>query len=59
MKVDGMNGICSTHWRNEKCIHNLVGEQEEKRPVGRARKFNNKMDIIDIMLEDVNWIHMV
>jgi len=30
-----MNEECSTHRKDEKCIQNLVGKLEEKRPLGR------------------------
>jgi hypothetical protein len=39
----------------------LVGNPERKRPLAtrwRRWKYNIKMDVLEISLEDVDWIHM-
>jgi len=35
---DGMGGLCSAHESNEKCVQNLVGKLERKRPLGRPKQ---------------------
>jgi hypothetical protein len=40
----------------------LVGKPEEKRPLGRPRcrwENNIKIDIKEVLWEDVDWIHLV
>jgi hypothetical protein len=39
----------------------LVGKSEGKRPLGRPRsrwKYNIEVDLQEIVLEGVNWIHL-
>jgi hypothetical protein len=37
IRKNKMNRACSNCGRDEKCIQNLVGKHEEKRPLGRPR----------------------
>jgi hypothetical protein len=48
-----MGGACSTHEREEKCVQNLDGKPEGKRPLGRPRYRGG------ILSEGVDWIHLV
>jgi hypothetical protein len=56
-----MRGACSAHGEDEKCVQILVGKPEGKRPLGRPKRRrddNIEMDLKEIGLNDVNWIHV-
>jgi hypothetical protein len=36
--LDDVDGASSTHGRESKCVQDLVGQLEGKRPLGRARR---------------------
>jgi hypothetical protein len=36
----------------------LVGKPEGRRPLGKARHRWDKMDVIEIVCEDVDWNHL-
>jgi hypothetical protein len=49
------------HGGDENCIKVLVGKPEGKRPLGgtgRRWEDNIKMDLMEIGLEGVHWIHL-
>jgi hypothetical protein len=49
------------HGREERCIQDLVGRPEGKRPLGRPRRRwedNIKMDLRDIGIDGANWTHL-
>jgi hypothetical protein len=55
----GLTG--SIHGRDEKCIQNLVGKPEGKRPLGGPRciwENNSRMDVREMGWEGVNWIQL-
>jgi hypothetical protein len=50
-----MGAVCSTNERDEKCIQNLVGKPEGKRPFGRPRhrwEVNIVMDLRELGWEE-------
>jgi len=54
-----MGGECGTYWRQKKCIEDLVGESEGKRPLGRPRhrwENNIKMDLQNMDWGGMDWI---
>jgi len=54
-----MGGACSTYGEEEKCIQELVGKPEGKRPLGGPRhrwEDNIKMDLQEIVCGDKGWI---
>jgi hypothetical protein len=56
-----MVGACSTHEGDEEGIKMLVGKPEGKRPLGipkRRWEDNIKMNLKEIVLERVDWIHL-
>jgi hypothetical protein len=57
-----MDGACSTHRREEKCIQVSVGKPERKKPLGGLRhrweEDNIRIDIREIRTEGVDWIHL-
>jgi hypothetical protein len=60
IKENDLSGACSTH--GEINVYNiLVGKSDWKRPLGRPRcrwEDNIKMDLREIRLEGVYWIHL-
>jgi hypothetical protein len=55
-----MGGACSTHGRDEKCIHHLVGKPERMRPRGRLSRrceYNNIMCLRETGWQGVCWMH--
>jgi hypothetical protein len=48
-----MDGACSTHGRDEKCMQNLVGKPECVRPLGRPRR--RREDNIRINVREMEW----
>jgi hypothetical protein len=56
-----MAGACRTHGEMRNAFKILVENPEEKRQLGRSRRRwedNIKMDLREIGLEDVYWIHL-
>jgi len=57
-----MGRTCSTHWRDEKCIHKvLVGKSERRRALGRlGRVWEDNVTIYfyEIGYEVANWINL-
>jgi hypothetical protein len=57
-----MDGTCSTHATDEKCLKNFWSESlEGKRLFGKSRhrwKDNNQMDFSEIRWVGVNWMHL-
>jgi len=55
-----MGGACSTHGRHEECIQNFGRETcwEETVTTRRRWKDNIRMDVREIGLEGVDWIHL-
>jgi hypothetical protein len=50
--------LCGS-WRDEKCIHILVGKPEGKRILGRARcrwEDNIRMELREVGWEGVDWM---
>jgi hypothetical protein len=47
-------------WGDEKCIKDLVGNHEGKRPFGRSgRKCKYiTLDLTEMGLEGVDWVHL-
>jgi hypothetical protein len=57
-----MGGACSTHGTYEEMIGNFSRKTEGKRPLGRIRhreEDNIKVDIMEMVCEDVDWIHLM
>jgi hypothetical protein len=49
--VDEIGGSCSTNGRSAKCMHDLVGKAEGKRPMRRSKRRwenNIRMDLREI-----------
>jgi hypothetical protein len=56
-----MGGACSTNVEKRNAYRILVGNPEEKRPLGRPRcgwVDNIKMDLREIGWDGMNWIDM-
>jgi hypothetical protein len=54
-------GVCGAHGGVGKYIHNLVGNPEGRRQLGRPRRTwedNIKMDLGEIEFGDVDWINL-
>jgi hypothetical protein len=53
-----MGRACNTHVGDNKCVQNLVGKPEGKRPLERPRRGqdNIKIDLKVIVWEGVNWL---
>jgi hypothetical protein len=54
-----MGRTCSTNGEKRNAFRILVGKPEGRRPLGRPRRRwvdNIKIDLRDIVCEDVNWI---
>jgi hypothetical protein len=57
-----MNRECSTNGKKRTAYRVLAGKPEEKRPVGRPRRWlmnNIKMDLKQTVFGDMDWIHLV
>jgi hypothetical protein len=57
-----MHRACSVDGGDEKCVKNLVGKLEWKRPLRRPRsrwQDNVKMNLREIGFGCVDWIHLV
>jgi hypothetical protein len=56
-----MGGTCGTHRRQERCIQDLMGRPEGKRPLrGPRRRWedNNKMDLQEVGCGGMDWIEL-
>jgi hypothetical protein len=56
-----MDRACSTHERDQKCVHDSGLKASGKRPLVRPRrrwKGNIKMDLTEIGWESMDWIHL-
>ena len=56
-----MGGTCSTYWKEERGIHDLVEKSKWKRPLGRPkRRFedNPKMDLQEVGCGGMGWIEL-
>jgi hypothetical protein len=59
--MNKVDGACSTYRGGERCIQDIGGGPEGRRPLGRPRRRwedNIKMDLKEVGWEGVDWIHM-